>query len=165
MGVAAMSPEGERRLLGISRWVLGASMLALLAAGMVGYLRFGPSGPACGTDVVRRLALPDSAWVIEQTLWSCSAVDSGTVRIVARKADTTVVLAELDELVHIDFLPLSSDRLAITMPDPDDRAFTAFRLFRTEPICATDGLAVEYRFRSGPDGQVRSYSCVGSLMR
>jgi hypothetical protein len=53
--------------------------------------------------------------------------------------------------------------VAIVMPDPDEttRPFSASYLFRAEPVCAIEGLTVEYRFRSSqtPTSPPRPYSC------
>jgi hypothetical protein len=158
-----MSPKAEQRLRAIAGWTLTASAVALAGVLIVGSLRFGPLWPQCRTDVVTRVDLPSSPWVIEQTIWSCSAVHIGGVQIVARDASRTIALAELGELVDVDLEPLGAGRVAITMPDPNDPEFSAFYLFRREPICEVDGLTVEYRFRSRLGGSPRPYHCDGNL--
>jgi hypothetical protein len=46
--------------------------------------------------------------------------------------------------VDIDLVPTASDALTVVMPDPEDGS--AFKPYRLEPNCRTEGLSVEYRF-------------------
>ncbi|MBI3513887.1 MAG: hypothetical protein HY060_07485 [Proteobacteria bacterium] len=164
-----MSPWAEQLLLDATRWVLAGATLALVGFCVVFYVWFDTPTPACGTDIVKRVGLPNSMWVVEETQWNCSTLGGGLVHIVARNARTTIVLAELSDLVDLELTPLGSDRVAITMPDPDDttRPFSASYLFTAEPVCAAEGLTVEYRFRSyqDPSSPPRPYSCTYRVAR
>ncbi len=161
-----MTTRTKPSLVTIARWTLAVTTLALTTVMIAFYVRFSTPLPACGKDVARHAALPNSPWVLEQTFSSCSATDIHQVQIVARKADTTIVLAELGELTDVDFTPLGANHVAITMRDPDDSDL-AFRLFRAEPKCAADDLTVEYRFVSGQESRSsqRRYSCVEQFTR
>jgi hypothetical protein len=84
-------------------------------------LLLGTAHPAfcCPEDIAERVVVPNSSWVVEAIVSSCSALDAGTMQIVAKNAtaDATVLLAKFGEIATTKLKMKDSHELVIELPN------------------------------------------------
>lgn len=103
----------------------------------------------CPTDVAERVAVPDRDWTVTTYAKSCSAIDRGSMEIVAEnsKSKARVVLAKFGEMADSKVRAAGPHQLIIELPNLIDI---------TELHDAFDDIGIAYKFTPANDPVART---------